>query len=613
MVAAVCLFRHLVHLAPVAAEPPSPAWLAANYGSAVLLLVVVGAPPPLPPEGAAHEAPHAAVIAVSAYVGIMLALGFLEGVRHARRGTWRPGSLGELRSWDLMVGLMVVPILGGAMLLAPFHADRPVGHSTWSAFFHGLMGLVLVVPFLARFPGPAARLLLTAATTLAAAAVAWVGVRALVPAPEGVEVRRLVGLAAVLGLALALVPGRALLRGAVDRVVFHRSRRERARLQELLHALSPELGVLECCRRTLAELVRIVPYRGAAILLTQDGRAVAQGAIALAPLERAWPTGEAANRLPAHALVGTELRELALPLKEALIEAEVVVVFPVISPRRRWGHLFATVGPMGALFDQDDVQAMEAFVGQLALVLDGADLLARTVAVERSLAHAERLAAIGETAARIAHEIRNPVTAARSLAQQLAREPASPFAAEHTVILGELERIERQVAALLRFARHEDFRFTPVDLGQLVRGTVHDLRSRLDEARITVDVDAADGVVARADRERLRQVLVNLVENAVDALRDADGDRRLVLAVGTTDGRATVRVTDTGPGVAAEDLPHLFEPFFSRKADGTGLGLAIAKRTLDAHGGRIEAASEPGAGTTFRLEVPLAGGATSPR
>ena len=114
-------------------------------------------------------------------------------------------------------------------------------------------------------------------------------------------------------------------------------------------------------------------------------------------------------------------------------------------------------------------------------MLDGAGLLARAVAVERSRAHAEKLAAIGELAARVAHEIRNPVTAARSLAQQLAREPASPLNAEHAgLILSELERVERQVAALLRFARREEFQFAPVDLGELARATVERSRTRLE-------------------------------------------------------------------------------------------------------------------------------------
>src|SRR5439155_202586 len=211
---------------------------------------------------------------------------------------------------------------------------------------------------------------------------------------------------------------------------------------------------------------------------------------------------------------------------------------------------------------------------QLGLVLDAAELLARTVAVERSLAHAEKLAAIGELAARIAHEIRNPVTAARSLAQQLAREPTSPFAAEHRLILGELERVERQVAALLRFARREDFRFEPVDLAELARATLEAFRPRLEAGGVTLELALADGVTARADREKLRQVLVNLLENALDAMTaEAGGPRTLSVAVGNGHGAAALEVRDSGPGVPADALSHLGEPFFSTKPSGTGLGL----------------------------------------
>src|SRR2546430_1835379 len=210
------------------------------------------------------------------------------------------------------------------------------------------------------------------------------------------------------------------------------------------------------------------------------------------------------------------------------------------------------------------------------------------------------------SAARIAHDIRNPVTAARSLAQQLGREPGSLFAAEHTVILVELERVERLVAALLRFARREDLRFEAVDVGELARDALEMLRPRFEAGGIGVDLELRAGVVARADREKLRQVLVNLLDNAIDALGEVAAPRRLVLGVGGENGTASVRVEDSGPGVPAEALPRLFEPFFSLKARGTGLGLAIAKRTVDAHGGRIHAAPGPGAGMTFSIELPLA-------
>jgi signal transduction histidine kinase len=118
-------------------------------------------------------------------------------------------------------------------------------------------------------------------------------------------------------------------------------------------------------------------------------------------------------------------------------------------------------------------------------------------------------------------------------------------------------------------------------------------------------MDLAEGVIASADPEKLRQALVNLVENALDALAGGPSPRRLTVAVTARNGSATIRVADSGPGVPADTLPRLFEPFFSLKPTGTGLGLAIAKRTVDAHGGRIAATSSPGAGLTVEIALPL--------
>jgi signal transduction histidine kinase len=304
-------------------------------------------------------------------------------------------------------------------------------------------------------------------------------------------------------------------------------------------------------------------------------------------------------------LIGYELRELPSGLIEALSDTDIVGVLPIVSPRRRWGLLTISTAWLGVNFTDEDEEVLQAFADQLALVLDGADLLARAVAVERSLAHSEKLAAIGALAARIAHEIRNPVTAARSLAQQLAHEPASPLNGEHAgLILTELERVERQVATLLRFARREAFHFEPVDLGALVRATLEEFQGRLDAAGIEVEVDARDGISAPVDREKIRQVLINLIENAMDALGDVAEHKRLTVAVAGVNGNAELCVTDSGPGVPADTLPQLFEPFFSLKAKGTGLGLAIAKRTIEAHGGRIEALTT-GGGMTFRVSLPI--------
>jgi signal transduction histidine kinase len=197
------------------------------------------------------------------------------------------------------------------------------------------------------------------------------------------------------------------------------------------------------------------------------------------------------------------------------------------------------------------------------------------------------------------------VTAARSLAQQLVQEPGVSCAAELAVILAELERVERQVADLLRFARRDELRREPTDLATLVRGTLARFAPRLERAGIAVDVALADGVTVLVDREKVQQVLVNVIENALDALVEDGADRRLHITVAAGDGTALLRVSDNGPGVAADAVARLFEPFFSLKAHGTGLGLAIAKRTIDAHGGRISAEAGTHAGMTMRVELPL--------
>jgi signal transduction histidine kinase len=174
------------------------------------------------------------------------------------------------------------------------------------------------------------------------------------------------------------------------------------------------------------------------------------------------------------------------------------------------------------------------------------------------------------------------------------------------IILEQLDRVERQVAVLLRFARREELTIETVDLGDLVRAVVAQARSRLDQAVVAVAVHVPARVCAAADREKLRQVVINLVENAIDALAEKDADRHLVVEVDEIDGCAVLRVRDDGPGVSADALTRLFEPFFSLKPTGTGLGLAIAHRTITAHGGRIEARSTPGGGMTVHIALPLA-------
>ena len=607
----VALARHLSRYFPTPEMPPARAvWLAVNYGSSVAMDVLMFAflgiiqVPIFPPHFAAYP------IIRMAYQLVMLGLIVWRIIPIARPGVWAPGG----GSW-VPRGADVV-FLGGALvslaswLTLALINNRFANQWSWEPTTSGVVldaiaGVGFAVPLAVRILGEVVRGLLIVGAMLATTAFAYFGAHHLEASFVSPVLRPQFDIAVVLVLVLLLVPGQAWVREAIDQVIFHRSRRRHDQLQAFVHGLSPELGAAECCRQALPEVVRVMQLRGAAIVLS-EGDTIVQGTIAFAPVEQLWRGGAPAQTLPTEALVGYELRELPSPLKDALSDSDVVGLVPITSYRRSWGLLLISAGMLGATFSDEDEQALQAFAAQLALVLDGAELLARAVAVERSLAHSEKLAAIGELAARVAHEIRNPVTAARSLAQQLVREPASPLNTEHAeLILTELERVERQVAALLRFARREEFHFESIDLSELARATIERFHSQLEARGVALAVDSLAGIVVRADPEKIRQVLINVLENALDAL---DGTERpqIDLAISSRNGTAAICVSDNGPGVSQDAVGRLFEPFFSLKPSGTGLGLAIAKRTVEAHGGSITVDSASGFGMAVRIKLPLA-------
>ncbi|MGH7803736.1 MAG: ATP-binding protein [Candidatus Binatia bacterium] len=232
----------------------------------------------------------------------------------------------------------------------------------------------------------------------------------------------------------------------------------------------------------------------------------------------------------------------------------------------------------------------------------------REVRREKAMMTSEKQASIDELSSTIAHEIRNPIAAAKSLVQQIGEDPASPENVEYgKVALEELDRVERSISHLLKYAKEEDYKFERVNLANVVDSALTQLRARLDEAKIAVSRNYITGPMIAGDGEKLRQVFANLLDNAIDALTPVAEGRRIELFV--ENGRpdfATVRLRDNGAGIVPEKLEKIFNPFFTTKDDGTGLGLAITKKIVEAHEGSIEAASEVGRGTEFRVFLPLA-------
>ncbi|MCB9596079.1 MAG: HAMP domain-containing histidine kinase [Sandaracinaceae bacterium] len=228
----------------------------------------------------------------------------------------------------------------------------------------------------------------------------------------------------------------------------------------------------------------------------------------------------------------------------------------------------------------------------------------------RAEAHVDRTAvthrhtrSLEQLSASIAHEIRNPITAAKSLVQQMGEDPHNEANLEYAkVALEELDRVEASISHLLRYAREEPVERGSMQVDAVIDSALGALAPRLDGVQIQREVEAVE---ASGDAEKTRQVIVNLVSNALDALDGAPGQPTVTIASGhnLAGSAAWVRVSDNGPGIPKERLERIFDPFYTSKSTGTGLGLAISKKLVEAQGGTLEVQSEPGR-TEFVMELP---------
>jgi len=214
-------------------------------------------------------------------------------------------------------------------------------------------------------------------------------------------------------------------------------------------------------------------------------------------------------------------------------------------------------------------------------------------------------------AAGLAHEVKNPLGAIKGAAQLLG-DPSDGKALDPAtkefigIILEEVDRLDRVVRSVLDYGRPSQGNPGSVDVNAAVRRTLQGLGPSRDQAARFVLDTGTDLPAVRVDEEQLRQVLINLVKNAEEAMGGAGEvtvHTRRRAAVGSR-AYVEIAVQDRGPGIPADVLENLFVPFFTTKARGTGLGLAISQRLVQAMGGRIDVASQPGMGSVFTVVLP---------
>jgi signal transduction histidine kinase len=318
----------------------------------------------------------------------------------------------------------------------------------------------------------------------------------------------------------------------------------------------------------------------------------------------------AAQRTP---LVVDDVRYDDRVVRRAAIEREGIVSFlglPLLREEKLLGVLCAATRTRHH-FSEDEVSLFASLAQQAAIAIENARLYqdlrqshGELVSAQAELVRKTRMAAMGEIAAVVAHEARNPLGALTNCVGLLRGNPhiTGEDAELLTIMEGESKRLNDIVSDFLAFGRPRAPQFAPVDLHELIDATWTLLR-RDDRCPASIEFERrfdATLTPVMADRDQLRQVFWNLLLNAAQAMRQGG-----TLAIETRRAPDSVEVTvrDTGPGIPANILPRLFEPFVTSKAGGTGLGLAIVRRIIEDHGGRITVSAQDGEGTCFVLSL----------
>ncbi|RME01916.1 MAG: hypothetical protein D6814_00600, partial [Calditrichaeota bacterium] len=303
---------------------------------------------------------------------------------------------------------------------------------------------------------------------------------------------------------------------------------------------------------------------------------------------------------PLHVIQGNQFKSGYAPFRNELGE---VVGLVVIEASPTFFSLLA--------FFQRGLILLGVVSGMVILIFTLFIIWAVTlfIRLQETVHRNERLAAMGQMAAIVAHEIRNPLGIIKSTAEVLRNRYKDPGKSNELFdfIPDEVERLNRLVNDFLTFARDRDLETLQEDLVSTVRKAIEDIRAECKSPSITIQFHpAVEHLVVPHNPDGIRQVILNLVHNAIEAMEAIEGEIKVLLIPETNWGKKVVKVSviDNGPGLK-QDADKIFEPFFTTKTSGSGLGLAVTKQIIEKHGGRIEAESPDGGGTEIRFYLPI--------
>ena len=300
-------------------------------------------------------------------------------------------------------------------------------------------------------------------------------------------------------------------------------------------------------------------------------------------------------------------------VRQEMVNLGSVLAVPGFIQDRLIGCLVLGPKLSGAGYSSDDLHAFDTLAHEAAIAIENALSYEELLKVNEQLKAAsdrlliqERLAAVGQFATGMAHEIKNPLSAIKTFAQYLPEKYADPKFREKffRIVQSEIDRINSIVKDLSDFAKPAPLQLQPVRLDELLGDTLSLLSDQCLKQKVEVATAFGhNGLMLQADPQQIKQVLLNLLLNSLEAMPEGG---RLEVATRTNHRDLTLQVTDTGCGIDPEQQRHVWDPFFTTKERGMGLGLAIVKGVVERHGGQITISSKPGQGAVVEIQLPLA-------
>jgi two-component system, NtrC family, sensor kinase len=302
--------------------------------------------------------------------------------------------------------------------------------------------------------------------------------------------------------------------------------------------------------------------------------------------------------------------------RQMLERLDVRVCVPLLALNRLTGIMLLSSTSKGWSLSEEDLKLLLLLLNQASIAYESAYLSEIQRDRMRRLYRAERLATVGQLAASVAHEIRNPLTAIRSTIQYLQHEfdDCNPKHALVNGVISEVDRIDRTLDGLLSLTRRTEFMPSKLSLVNLIGQALLLTRTQAQGQSIEILLDEPpQDVYVMADEAQLKQLVLNLVMNAIQAMPDGGrlqfdfgAEYKSLESPGEQD-YAVVSIADTGCGIPTENLDKIFDPFFTTKPGGTGLGLSTCYAIVQQHGGDLEISSRENIGTKVSVRLPLAG------